>query len=340
MRSRSGPTRCGTRTQRRSAGPRARRCPERDGRRRSRRLEPKPPDERLPGVPGCPASRRGLRAGRGAGPHAGSLRAHPPSSLAGCTDSVNPCKGPPTLRLASLGVVLRKLLIGALVALAFAAPAGAQTTLMPGVTYERGVQFTPHGPVAIHIVTGPRPTGLYALRPVLSNEAIQGARARDRDAEAPLADRDDGRRQRRPLRGVGPAERRPDARRRRREPAVRRPLERRRHAGRRPRRPPGRVLRHLARARPAAHAERPEPVARHERRLALHAQLRPDHAVAPGVTEVVVAPFPPAAEHRPVRPGRPGHRRGGTPIPRDGAVLVARGTAAQRLPRRRRSARS
>ena len=45
---------------------------------------------------------------------------------------------------------------------------------MPGVTYERGVQFTPHGPVAIHIVRGPRPTGLYALRPTLSNEAIQG----------------------------------------------------------------------------------------------------------------------------------------------------------------------
>ena len=45
---------------------------------------------------------------------------------------------------------------------------------MPGVTYERGIQFTPHGPVALHIVTGPKPTGLYALRPVLSNETIQG----------------------------------------------------------------------------------------------------------------------------------------------------------------------
>ena len=45
---------------------------------------------------------------------------------------------------------------------------------MPGVTYEKGVQFTPHGPVAIHIVRAPRPTGLYALRPTLSNEAIQG----------------------------------------------------------------------------------------------------------------------------------------------------------------------
>jgi hypothetical protein len=71
--------------------------------------------------------------------------------------------------------VPRKLLIGGLLALALAAPAAAQTTtLMPGVTYERGVQFTPHGPVAIHIVRGPRPTGLYALRPTLSNESIQG----------------------------------------------------------------------------------------------------------------------------------------------------------------------
>ena len=63
----------------------------------------------------------------------------------------------------------------AALAFVFAAPASAQVqTLMPGVTYERGVQFTPHGPVAIHIVRGPRPTGLYALRPTLSNETIQG----------------------------------------------------------------------------------------------------------------------------------------------------------------------
>ncbi len=71
--------------------------------------------------------------------------------------------------------MFRKPLILGLIALASAAPAAAQTTsLMPGVTYERGVQFTPHGPVAIHIVRGPRPTGLYALRPTLSNETIQG----------------------------------------------------------------------------------------------------------------------------------------------------------------------
>ena len=52
-------------------------------------------------------------------------------------------------------------------------PAGAQATqLFPGATYEQSVEFTPHGPVAIHVVRGPRPVGLYRLRPVLSNESI------------------------------------------------------------------------------------------------------------------------------------------------------------------------
>jgi exopolysaccharide biosynthesis protein len=46
------------------------------------------------------------------------------------------------------------------------------TPLFPGATYERSVQFTPHGPVAIHVVRGPKPVGLYRLRPVLSNESI------------------------------------------------------------------------------------------------------------------------------------------------------------------------
>jgi hypothetical protein len=48
------------------------------------------------------------------------------------------------------------------------------TPLFPGVTIESGVQFTAHGPVAIRIVLGPRPTGLYRLRPVLSNETLLG----------------------------------------------------------------------------------------------------------------------------------------------------------------------
>ena len=55
----------------------------------------------------------------------------------------------------------------------FATPAGAQPVpLFPGTTYERSVQFTPHGPVAIHVVRGPRPVGLYRLRPVLSNGSV------------------------------------------------------------------------------------------------------------------------------------------------------------------------
>jgi hypothetical protein len=45
---------------------------------------------------------------------------------------------------------------------------------MPGVTYEREVDFTSHGPVVVHVMRGPRPTGLYALKPVLSNEAVVG----------------------------------------------------------------------------------------------------------------------------------------------------------------------
>jgi len=72
--------------------------------------------------------------------------------------------------------VLRLLVSSGLAALAvavFAAPAQAQATqLFPGTTYEKGIQFTPHGPVAIHVVRGPRPVGLYRLRPVLSNESV------------------------------------------------------------------------------------------------------------------------------------------------------------------------
>jgi hypothetical protein len=74
--------------------------------------------------------------------------------------------------------VLRRVLTGALLtglAAAFAAPAQAYTqVLMPGVTYSPQVQFTAHGPVVIHVLTAPRPGGLYALRPILSNGAIVG----------------------------------------------------------------------------------------------------------------------------------------------------------------------
>jgi Phosphodiester glycosidase/FlgD Ig-like domain len=73
-------------------------------------------------------------------------------------------------------VVLRKLVIGGLVALVLAAPASAapRTVLMPGVTYERQLELTPHGPVAVNVITAPRPGGLYGLGTALSNDAISG----------------------------------------------------------------------------------------------------------------------------------------------------------------------
>jgi exopolysaccharide biosynthesis protein len=76
------------------------------------------------------------------------------------------------------GVVLRKLSIPLLVALFFAPQALAQDVapglLMPGVTYTKRVQFTPHGPVVLNVMTAPKPGGLYSLQPVLSNESILG----------------------------------------------------------------------------------------------------------------------------------------------------------------------
>jgi hypothetical protein len=59
-------------------------------------------------------------------------------------------------------------------ALAHAATPVRGTTLMPNVVYSRQVEFTAHGPVVEHIVVAPRPTGLYALKPILSNNAVQG----------------------------------------------------------------------------------------------------------------------------------------------------------------------
>jgi phosphodiester glycosidase len=76
--------------------------------------------------------------------------------------------------------VVRRAVIYALFAGLFAASvAGAAVpirgqTLLPGVVYSRQVEFTGHGPVVIHVISAPKPTGLYALKPVLSNNAILG----------------------------------------------------------------------------------------------------------------------------------------------------------------------
>ena len=54
---------------------------------------------------------------------------------------------------------MRRLLTILLLLGAFAAPAQAAgpVTLMPGVTYEKTVQFTPHGAVVVHVLKAPRP---------------------------------------------------------------------------------------------------------------------------------------------------------------------------------------
>jgi phosphodiester glycosidase len=47
-------------------------------------------------------------------------------------------------------------------------------TLLPGVVYSRQLEFTSHGPVVVHVISAPKPTGLYALKPILSNNALLG----------------------------------------------------------------------------------------------------------------------------------------------------------------------
>ena len=56
-----------------------------------------------------------------------------------------------------------------------ATQSAAPTLLMPGVSYDRQVEYTPHGPVVLDVVTAPKPDGsLYTLGPALSNNAIVG----------------------------------------------------------------------------------------------------------------------------------------------------------------------
>jgi hypothetical protein len=71
--------------------------------------------------------------------------------------------------------MLRRTLLIGLVASLLAAPAGAQPrALWPGVTYDLRVEQTARGPVAIHVLVGPRPGGATTLEPLLSNESILG----------------------------------------------------------------------------------------------------------------------------------------------------------------------
>jgi Phosphodiester glycosidase len=60
--------------------------------------------------------------------------------------------------------------------LAFPALAGAATTLLPGVTYDRQKRIIGGAPVVLHVVRAPSNGDLYRLRPVLSDGTVFGRR--------------------------------------------------------------------------------------------------------------------------------------------------------------------
>lgn len=51
---------------------------------------------------------------------------------------------------------------------------GATRELWPGVTHTTEVEFTPAGPVALHVISAPRPGGTTTLEPVLSTDTVVG----------------------------------------------------------------------------------------------------------------------------------------------------------------------
>ena len=84
----------------------------------------------------------------------------------------------------------RKLFAAVLVAFILTPPAaGRPTQLMPGVTYERVHRWTAAGPMVMYVVTAPKPQGLYRLMPLLSNGTIVGRETvshMERDASAQM----------------------------------------------------------------------------------------------------------------------------------------------------------
>jgi hypothetical protein len=230
--------------------------------------------------------------------------------------------------------VLRTIATTSLLFAVLAAPATAgRVSLMPGVTYERQVQFTPSGPAVVHILRGPRPGGLYALRPLLSNDSLLGRETvtsmqRRASASATVAGVngnfftwDEGLptgihmesgvlySPPHPLRSsLGITD---DG-----SLLVERVTMLGQWQGLGPRRP----LNGLNQ-RPGAQAS-----------SLFTPTWGGSTPSAQGTVEAVLAPFPPAAPATDLRGIVTEIKNGGgTPIPRDGAVLVARGTAASRL---------
>ena len=75
--------------------------------------------------------------------------------------------------------LLRRLVAALSVLVLLVLPAqAAPVELLPGVTYEKQVQFTPRGPVALTVITAPRPGGLTTIGPVVSGGSLTGPRLR------------------------------------------------------------------------------------------------------------------------------------------------------------------
>lgn len=71
--------------------------------------------------------------------------------------------------------MLRRVVIACLLPLVLAGPAAAQPQeLIPGLTYDRRIEFTTAGPVVANVLTVPRPGGLWRVQPALSTETIPG----------------------------------------------------------------------------------------------------------------------------------------------------------------------
>jgi hypothetical protein len=209
----------------------------------------------------------------------------------------------------------------------------APQVLMPGVTYDKQLTFTRFGPMRLHILSAPKPTGpLYRLQPVLSNGAVVGRErvtTMQRRAEASStsvgvnADRftwNDGI----PSSGLiqdGALKSTPHPKRSMVGVDTAGNLRVERIAmigtwqGLGPRRPV-----HLINRPPGPNGT---------------TLYTPAYGAATpttgGVAEAVLTPFPSTTPNADLVGYVSENRRGGTPIPPGGAVLAARGTQAQRL---------
>lgn len=235
--------------------------------------------------------------------------------------------------------MLRTLAICSLLGALVAAPAHAASNaagrqlLMPGVTYERQVQFTSHGPVAIHVLSAPRPGGAWSLKPVLSNGAIAG-RERVTDMQRALTSTAT-------VAGVNgdlfsPADGRPTGILLQNGVLHSAPILDRSSTGitadgalRVDRIQMFGTWRGSGQRRPVLLNKPPS-----TNGVALFTPAwGPTTPSFPGAVEAVIASLPPTTPNVEFTGPVTEHRlNGGSPIPAGGAVLLARGTAGQRLP--------